>query len=194
MLITVHCSFSCRIKDSDMLSEGIKTGWKEREARKGTGRTCDCIWKLWAEARCNCKEAREPQGKNAAVEIAEVWGHRTKNELDSLSPASLSVHVSVATLKDLLEFRRRELQGLLSGGSSQQAAPNNIWFQYSARYKCSRRKKCILGSGNYHIDVCSTSKRNEHLTQHIYLDFMRVEQDIGFPARATHSRNRAHDN
>lgn len=55
-------------------------------------------------------------------------------------------------------------------------------------------KSVFLGSGNYHIDVCSTSKRNEHLTQHIYLDFMRVEQDIGFPARATHSRNRAHDN
>lgn len=176
MLITVHCSFSCRIKDSDMLSEGIKTGWKERRKERNRQN----IWlhmKLWAEARCNCKEAREPQGKNAAVEIAEVWGHRTKNELDSLSGIAF-----------------RELQGLLSGGSSQQAAPNNIWFQCSARYKCSRRKNVFLGSENYHIDVCSTSKRNEHLTQHIYLDFMRVEQDIGFPARATHSRNRAHDN
>lgn len=54
----------------------------------------------------------------------------------------------------------------------------NIWFRYYARYKWKllEVKFMFLGSENYHIDVCSTSKEMNIIRRNT---FHSNSQDIG---------------
>lgn len=162
-------------------------------ARKGTGKTYDCIWKLWAQARCNCKEAREPQRKECSSR--DSWSLRASNQKwtrFSLSGIAFRACYGCDT-QGLIRIPEKRAARVAEAVNEQ---PRTTYGSNIPRdINAVGGKNVFLGSENYHIDVCSTSKRNEHLTQHI--SFRLYESGTGhwlFPARATHSRCRAHDN